>query len=44
MVSEKMYDKLAQLAVRKGANVQKDQPVIINANVQDAAFVRKVVK
>ena len=44
MVSEKMYDKLAQLAVRKGANVQKDQPVIINANVQDAAFVRKIVK
>ncbi|MBQ4474546.1 MAG: aminopeptidase, partial [Lachnospiraceae bacterium] len=44
MVSEKMYDKLAELVVRKGANVQKDQPVVINANVQDAAFVRKVVK
>ena len=29
MVTEKMYDKLAQLVVRKGANVQKDQPLII---------------
>ena len=37
MVTEKMYDKLAQLVVRKGVNVQKDQPV-------DAAFVRKIVK
>ena len=26
-----MYDKLAQLVVRKGANVQKDQPLIIRA-------------
>ncbi len=44
MVSEKMYDKLAELVVRKGVNVQKDQPVIVNANVHDADFVRKVVK
>ena len=44
MVTEKMYDKLAMLVVKKGANVQKDQPVVIRANVQDAAFVRKVVK
>ena len=44
MVTEKMYDKLAKLVVRKGANVQKDQPVVIRANVQDAAFVKKVVK
>ncbi len=42
MVSEKMYDKLAELVVKKGVNVQKGQPVIINAAVQDAAFVRKV--
>ena len=42
-----MYDKLAQLVVRKGrkgANVQKDQPLIIRAHVQDAAFVKKVAK
>jgi len=44
LVTEKMYDKLAKLVVRKGANVQKDQPVVIRANVQDAAFVKKVVK
>ena len=44
MVSEKMYDKLAELVVKKGVNVQKNQPVIINANIQDAAFVKKVVK
>lgn len=44
MVTEKMYDKLAQLVVRKGVNVQKDQPVVIRAHVQDAAFVRKIVK
>ena len=44
MVSEKMYDKLAELVVKKGVNVQKDQPVIIKASVWDAAFVRKVVK
>ena len=44
MVTEKMYDKLAQLVVRKGANVQKDQPLIIRAHVQDAAFVKKVAK
>ena len=33
MVTEKMYDKLAQLVVRKGVNVQKDQPVVIRAHV-----------
>ena len=44
MVTEKMYDKLAELLVRKGANVQKDQPVVIRGNVRDAEFVRKLVK
>ena len=44
MVTEKMYDKLAELVVKKGVNVQKDQPVVINASVRDAAFVRKVVR
>ena len=39
-----MYDKLANLVVIKGVNVQKDQPVVIRANVRDAAFVRKIVK
>ena len=40
MVSENMYRKLAELVVRRGVNVQKGQPVVINAHVQDAAFVR----
>ncbi len=44
MVTEKMYDKLARLVVRKGVNVQKDQPVIVRASVQNADFVRKVVR
>ena len=44
MVTEKMYDKLAELLVKKGVNVQKDQPVIINASVRDADFVEKVVR
>lgn len=44
MVSEKMYEKLAELAVRKGVNVQKGQQVVINASVRDVDFVRKVVR
>ena len=44
MVSEKMYDKLAELAIKKGVNLQKGQPLVIRANVRDVAFVRKVVK
>ena len=44
MVTDRMYDKLARLVVRKGVNVQKDQPVIIRAHVHDADFVRKVVR
>ena len=44
MVSEKMYDKLAELAIRKGVNLQEGQPLHIRANVRDIGFVRKVVK
>lgn len=44
MVTEKMYDKLAELLVKKGANVQKDQPVVVRGSVRDAGFVRKLVK
>lgn len=40
MVSENMVRKLAELVVKRGVNVQKNQPVVINAHVQDAAFVR----
>ncbi len=44
MLSAVYYEKLAKLAVRKGVNVQKDQPVVISAAVRDAAFVRLLVK
>lgn len=44
MVSEKMYDKLAKLAVLKGVNLQKGQPLVIRANLRDKDFVKKVVK
>ena len=44
MVTEKMYDKLAELAVKKGVNVQKGQPLVIRANIRDVNFVKKVVK
>ncbi len=44
MVTEKMYDKLAELIVKKGVNVQKGQPVVIRADLHDAAFVKKVVR
>lgn len=44
MVTEKMYEKLAELAVRRGVNVQKGQPLIIRAAVRDAEFVRMVVR
>ena len=44
MVTNNMYQKLAKLAVRRGVNVQKDQPLIINANVRDIEFIKMVVK
>ena len=44
MVTEKMYDKLAELIVKKGVNVQKGQPVVIRVDLHDAAFVKKVVR
>ena len=44
MVTERMYEKLAELVVRKGANVQPDQPVVINAFVDDAPFARLVAQ
>lgn len=44
MVTEKMYEKMAKLAVVRGANVQKGQPLIISASVQDSAFAELCVK
>ena len=44
MVTEKMYEKLAELAVRRGVNVQKGQPLVLRASVRDAEFAHMVVK
>ena len=44
MVSEKMYDKLALLAIKKGVNLQKGQPLVIRANLRDKDFIKKIVK
>ena len=44
MVTEKMYEKMAELAVRRGVNIQKGQPLVLNANIRDAAFVRMCVR
>ena len=44
MVSKKMYEKLADLAIRRGVNLQKDQPLVIRANIRDIEFVRILVK
>lgn len=43
MVSEKMLEKFARLAVIKGVNVQKGQPLNIQAPVEAYDFVRKLV-
>ena len=44
MKNQKLMEKYARLAVRSGVNVQKGQPVNIQAEVRDYEFVRLVVK
>ena len=44
MITEKMYEKMAELAVRRGVNIQKGQPLVLSADVRDAAFVRVCVR
>ena len=44
MPKEILLEKLANLAVRIGANVQKDQIVVVNAPTQAADIARKVTK
>ena len=39
-----LLEKYARLAVRKGVNVQKGQPLVIRASVQDYEFIRLCVK
>ena len=44
MVSEKVLDEFAKLAVVIGANVQKGQPILINGPIEAYEFIRKCVK
>lgn len=44
MPKELLMDKLANLAVKVGANVQKDQVVYVNAPVEALEITRKVIK
>ncbi|MDO4520665.1 MAG: aminopeptidase [Erysipelotrichaceae bacterium] len=44
MRNENMYRKLAVLAVRRGANVQKGQPLVIRADVRDYPFVEMIAE
>ncbi len=44
MPKEVLIDKLANLAVKVGANVQKDQIVFVNAPVEAQEITRKVTK
>ena len=43
-MNEKILRKYAELAVREGVNVQKGQPLIINASVRDWQFVEYCVE
>lgn len=44
MVSEKVLDEFAKLAVVIGANVQKGQPILIKGPIEAYEFIRKCVK
>lgn len=44
MVDQQTMEKYAELAVKKGVNIQKDQLLMINAPVEGAEFTREVVR
>lgn len=44
MLSEEVQLKYAQLILRKGVNIQKNQPVYITAPIEGVDFVRHIVK
>lgn len=44
MENRSLLEKYARLAVRRGVNVQKGQPLVIRAGVDGAEFVRMCVK
>lgn len=44
MVSQKTMDKYAELALRKGVNIQKNQALMINAPIEGAVFAKTVAR
>lgn len=44
MITEKMYEKMAELAVRKGVNIQPGQMLVLSASIRDAAFAKLCVR
>lgn len=44
MINEKIKEKYAELALRTGVNLQKDQALMINAPIEGADFTRDVVR
>ena len=44
MAKEILLEKLAELAVKIGANVQKDQLVFVNSSTENKELARKIVK
>ncbi|GGP16949.1 aminopeptidase [Oceanobacillus neutriphilus] len=44
LVSTEQLEKYAELAVRMGINVQKNQLVIIHSDIENAAFARQIQK
>lgn len=44
MKSQKMYQKLARLYVRRGLNIQKGQPVVIRIDVSQHRFCNYLIK
>lgn len=44
MVDLNILTKYAELALKKGVNIQEDQPLLINAPIEGVTFVRELVK
>ena len=43
-MTEAQLDEYARLVVRVGVNVQPDQPVVVNAPIEGADFVRRLAR
>src|SRR5699024_8708437 len=43
-MEQQNMEKYAQLALQKGVNIQKNQPLVITAPIEGAYFVREMAK